>query len=501
LNTLPIMKIRAKLLFLGLLPLLIIALLGLLWNDSQRTIEQLRHSAEAVDGMGQKAQLLASLTSEYLRTDEARPRQQLAQGFRELGPQLQALDGLLLNQDNQLLAEEIVARAKQAQWSFNEYERVGSHPDNAIQMEYRQEIGDRLQIELRSLQPLTHLLHHSTHIAGNTYQEQLKKIALAVLFFSALLILVLTLPLLLRLNRALQALTDGARRIGQGELNLGIHIPGRDELSELAAHFNDMARNLASARSNLEASNAELTRRTAALETANHDLENFSYSVSHDLRAPLRAIDGFIAMLLDEHASQLDADGRRMFGVVSDNARKMGHLIDDILAFSRAGRLELDPVPVDMQALAREVWSDLLEGVPGRTIELELGDLPAAQCDPRAIRQVWQNLLGNAIKFTRDRNPAVIQVSATNTGEFIRYEVADNGAGFNADYAGKLFQLFQRLHGMDEFPGTGVGLAIVKRFIQKHGGTVEGVGVVNQGATFSFTLPIRQDIPHIEEKP
>jgi light-regulated signal transduction histidine kinase (bacteriophytochrome) len=233
----------------------------------------------------------------------------------------------------------------------------------------------------------------------------------------------------------------------------------------------------------------ELSRRTTELETANHDLENFSYSVSHDLRAPLRAIDGFIAMLLEDHAAQLDDEGRRMFGVVSDNARKMGHLIDDILAFSRAGRLELDPAPVDMHALAQEVWSGLVQSNEGRAIELQLDDLPAAQCDPRALRQVWQNLLGNAIKFTLGRNPAIVSISAAEDDGFIRYQVADNGVGFNSDYAGKLFVLFQRLHGMDEFEGTGVGLAIVKRFIQKHGGQVSGTGILGQGATFNFTLP------------
>ncbi len=235
----------------------------------------------------------------------------------------------------------------------------------------------------------------------------------------------------------------------------------------------------------------DLFLRTTELETANHDLENFSYSVSHDLRAPLRAIDGFIAILLDEHAASLDAEGRRMFGIVSDNARKMGQLIDDILAFSRAGRLELDPVPVDMQALVKEVWSGLIVSREGRAIELQMDDLPTAECDPRALRQVWQNLLDNAVKFTRGRQPAIVRVSAADEGDYIRFQVADNGVGFNADYADKLFILFQRLHGMDEFEGTGVGLAIVKRIIQKHGGQVSAAGVVDQGASFSFTLPKR----------
>jgi PAS domain S-box-containing protein len=285
-----------------------------------------------------------------------------------------------------------------------------------------------------------------------------------------------------RLNVEISGVT-----IGEDFLATFHDVTERRQLEQQRARYQEQLE------AEVEQRTAELSRRTLALQTANHDLENFSYSVSHDLRAPLRAIDGFIGMLLDEHAGQLDDEGRRMFGVVTANARKMGHLIDDILAFSRAGRLELDPVPVDMHAMVQEVWSGLMEGVTDRAIELHLDDLPASRCDPRALRQVWQNLLANAIKFSRDRDPAVIRISASDEGACIRYAVADNGAGFNPDYANKLFTLFQRLHGMDEFEGTGVGLAIVKRLIQKHGGEVEGIGALNQGATFSFTLPKLDD--------
>ncbi len=239
--------------------------------------------------------------------------------------------------------------------------------------------------------------------------------------------------------------------------------------------------------------NAEAARKKRAteLENAVKDLENFSYSVSHDLRAPLRAIDGFVAILKEEYAPQLDAEGLRLFGVISANAKKMEQLINDILALSRAGRLELESSQVDMNALVNEVWSALSEHQEDRSIQFQCADLPGIACDLRAIRQVWQNLLGNAIKFTQGRDPAVIEVSAEQREGMIRYSVKDNGAGFDPAYAGKLFGLFLRLHGMDEFEGTGVGLAIVKRFIQKHHGETEGTGAVGVGATFSFSLPIQ----------
>jgi len=235
----------------------------------------------------------------------------------------------------------------------------------------------------------------------------------------------------------------------------------------------------------------DLSHRTAELQLALKDLEGFSYSVSHDLRAPLRAIDGFIEILLEEHVARIDEDGRRMFGVVQENARKMGHLIDDILAFSRAGRLDMEWQEVDMSALAAEVWKELHETRGARDVRLHADPLPHVEGDPRALRQIWSNLLGNAIKFSRLRDPGEIWVSAERIGDSVRFVVRDNGVGFKPEFANKLFVLFQRLHGMNEFEGTGVGLAIVKRFVQKHGGSVSATAVPDQGATFTFELPRR----------
>ncbi|MHB0927147.1 MAG: PAS domain S-box protein, partial [Gallionellaceae bacterium] len=226
--------------------------------------------------------------------------------------------------------------------------------------------------------------------------------------------------------------------------------------------------------------NAELEQRvverTAQLQAANADLENFSYSVSHDLRAPLRAIDGFASILREDYASRLDDEGKRLFKVVSDNAKKMGQLIDDILAFSRAGRSELHLTTLDMNALVQQVWQEIEPQRAGRAIEFRLAPLPSASGDPAAVRQVLENLLDNAVKFTRGREPAVIEVAGHREGDENIYSIRDNGAGFDMAYVTKLFGLFQRLHGMEEFEGTGVGLAIVKRFITKLGGRVWAEG-------------------------
>ncbi len=239
----------------------------------------------------------------------------------------------------------------------------------------------------------------------------------------------------------------------------------------------------------------ELMKRTDELELANKDLENFSYSVSHDLRAPLRAIDGFLSILKEEHTHDLDPEALRMFGIVQDNAEKMGRLIDDILAFSRAGRYEIELQDIDMLDLINEVW-DTLDAERGElNYELRLGNLPTLYGDPKALRQVMQNLLSNAIKFSRHAEHPCIEIECQVGDEFVEYRIRDNGAGFNQAYDSKLFTMFERLHDAHEFEGTGVGLAIVKRFLQKHGGSISGESQPGAGATFRFTVPVASERP------
>ena len=244
------------------------------------------------------------------------------------------------------------------------------------------------------------------------------------------------------------------------------------------------------AEENIRELNAELQQRAKALEDANKELESFSYSVSHDLRTPLRAIDGFSHILLEDYAGKLDAEGKRLLGVVRENTQRMGQLIDDILKFSRTGRLEMSLSEIDMEKMAREVVTELQPSVAGSPLQVEIEHLPPVAGDSAMLRQVFVNLLSNAIKFSRTREVPKIQVGATaEDGETI-YFVKDNGAGFDMQYADKLFGVFRRLHSEKEFEGTGIGLAIVKRIITRHGGRVWAEGKVNEGATIYFALPI-----------
>ncbi len=237
-----------------------------------------------------------------------------------------------------------------------------------------------------------------------------------------------------------------------------------------------------------------VVERTAQLEAAVKELEAFSYSVSHDLRAPLRAIDGFTRILVEDYEPLLDAEGKRVCAVISGNTRHMGQLIDDLLAFSRLSRADMEPMPIDMRALVEAAFDQLTTTESRERIEFRLGALPPAVGDPALVGQVWVNLLANAIKFSSKRERAIVEVGCQRReGENVYY-VRDNGAGFDMRYAEKLFGVFQRLHSEREFEGIGVGLAIVQRVIHRHGGRVWGEGEVDKGATFYFTLPRKEDI-------
>mgnify|MGYP000700242724 CR=1 FL=1 len=233
-----------------------------------------------------------------------------------------------------------------------------------------------------------------------------------------------------------------------------------------------------------------VVERTAQLEAANQELEAFSYSVSHDLRAPLRGVDGYVRMLLEDYGATLDAEGKRMLGVVSSEARRMGRLIDDLLAFSRLGRQQMVTTPIGMTHLAREEFGHLTSAAPDAAPRFELHPLPPAVGDPAMLRQVFTNLLANAIKFSRKQTHPVIEVGSRSGDGEITFYVKDNGVGFDEQYRHRLFGVFQRLHSEAEFEGTGVGLALVQRVIHRHGGTVWAESQPNEGATFYFSLPV-----------
>lgn len=235
-----------------------------------------------------------------------------------------------------------------------------------------------------------------------------------------------------------------------------------------------------------------VAERTKLLEAANKELESFSYSVSHDLRTPLRAIDNFSRILLEEHSENLLPDAKRYLQMVRSSAQQMSNLIDELLAFSRLGRKPLNRQSVMPTEIVTKVLEELQDEQAGRKIDIVIGNLPACEADPTLLRQVFVNLISNALKFTRKKEDAHIEIGSLQGSQQrdseVVYYVKDNGAGFDMQYAHKLFGVFQRLHSVDEYEGTGVGLANVQRIVHRHGGRIWAEGEVDKGATFYFTI-------------
>lgn len=303
----------------------------------------------------------------------------------------------------------------------------------------------------------------------------------------------------LGIRRQIARISAALARFSGGDLDarIGAPYPGGEIGGLMAAIDRDFGL-IQQQRALIGKLNADLerrvTERTAELEAANKELESFSYSVSHDLRMPLRHISGYIGLLRNETAGRLSTEAERYLDVVSESSRNMGQLIDDLLAFSRMGRMELSEAPVNLDALVRETIEALASETRGRNIRWNLAPLPEVLGDAAMLRQVFANLVGNAIKYTRTRDPAQIEIGSAGQvdGRHVLF-VRDNGVGFDMQYAGKLFGVFQRMHRPDQFEGNGIGLANVRRIVARHGGRVWAEAAEDRGAAFYFTLRPAQE--------
>ncbi len=270
---------------------------------------------------------------------------------------------------------------------------------------------------------------------------------------------------------------------------------GQDEVGLLTDAFNQMLERIEEQNHSLHEFNQNLEQkiidRTIQLETVNRELEAFSYSISHDLRAPLRGIIGFASILEEEYESRLDTEAKRIISVIKRNTSKMGQLIDDLLAFSRMGRQDIVKTTIDTNAILKEIIRDLDTKNDNHAIAWKIASLPSTYGDINTIRQVWINLVSNAIKYSRNSARPCIEIGSMADGGQATFFVKDNGVGFDAKYKDKLFKVFQRLHSVNEFEGTGVGLAIVEKIVSKHGGKVWAEAEKGKGACFYFSLPIK----------
>ena len=300
------------------------------------------------------------------------------------------------------------------------------------------------------------------------------------------------------ISRPLDELTRGVEIIGTGDLEHKVGIKSKDELGQLAAAFNKMTQSLKTITASRDELDREVALRKRAekairkanteLAVANEELETFSHSVSHDLRAPLRSIDGFSHALLEDYSDRLDEQGKDYLQRVRSATQRMGVLIDDLLSLSQATRSEMRREVIDLSALAQSTAGKLQETQPERQVAFVIAPGLTTSGDAQLLRLLMENLLGNAWKFTGKHPQARIEFGITQVDGKPAYFVRDDGAGLDMTYADKLFSVFQRLHSQDEFPGTGVGLATVQRIVNRHGGQVWAEGKVEEGATFYFTL-------------
>jgi len=318
-------------------------------------------------------------------------------------------------------------------------------------------------------------------------------IVILVIALSFFLAYLLSKSLQKRISKPILALAETAKAISDlHDYSVRAIKFDEDELGLLTDAFNQMLIQIQEQNREIISFNQKLEQkvmeRTHEMETANKELEAFSYSVSHDLRSPLRSIHGYMKILSEEYTDQFDDEARRLVSIILKNAKRMGQLIDDLLAFSRLGRKELLKQNVSMKDMINQVWEEHVQNAGERHIELVLKEVPDAYVDNVTIRQLWVNLVSNAIKYTRHKKDAVVEVGSEEGNDMLTYYIKDNGAGFDMRYYDKLFGVFQRLHSDKEFEGTGVGLAIVQRIVSKHGGTIWAEAKPNEGATFYFTV-------------
>ncbi|HET7817855.1 MAG TPA: ATP-binding protein [Bacteroidia bacterium] len=319
-------------------------------------------------------------------------------------------------------------------------------------------------------------------------------VVVTVILVSFLLTYILSLILQKRISEPILSLATIAKTISiEHDYSVRAMKSDNSEVGTLTDAFNHMLIQIDTQNKELNKFNQNLEQmvknRTRELEITNKELESFSYSVSHDLRAPARAISSYASIFLGDYGKLLDDEGKRLINTILKSGIKMGSLIDDLLSFSQLGRKELIKTTISMNTLVSNIWNDSYKPNEERNVELRMKELPDAYAEKSTIQQVWVNLISNALKYTKNKKETVIEIAGEKKGNETLYYIKDNGSGFDMEYYNKLFGVFQRLHSQEEFEGTGVGLAIAERIITKHGGKIWAKGKVDEGATFYFSLP------------
>jgi len=322
--------------------------------------------------------------------------------------------------------------------------------------------------------------------------DDLTKTASIISIILVLIAIIVSGLFILRIMAPIRHLIDGTKEVGKGNLEYKFKITGIGEIEQLSRSFSDMTESLKVVMISNEELEQIVKERTSQLEAANIELESFSYSVSHDLRAPLRHVHGFVEMLRNHLQGNMDEKSQHYLDVISNATKDMGQLIDDLLSFSRIGKSQIKNVKVNLNLIVRDLITSYQSEMKNGNVKWNIAELPDISGDNSMIRQVFGNLISNALKFTSLKELRMIEIGFEPDAEkkdYVIIHIKDNGAGFDMQYIEKLFGVFQRLHSQNDFEGTGIGLANVKRIVQKHGGRVWAEGEIDEGAAFYFTLP------------
>ncbi len=494
-------KLRIAALTLAIIALAIGAGLYFSYTSLTEMQKKGRSVREIMDGFSD----IRSLVRHYALYHEERPQQQFLLSYNEIKNLIATLT-FTDRQKSQIL-QNMAQRGKTVEALFmklvDNYKFHRTLRNITLLSQAEERLAGQILIQLHEAMSDASYLMGLIDADIESNQRRIN-ILLVAFLAGAIIPMVLTiLHLTEKITSSLARLQKGTEIIGEGNLNYRTGISSQDEIGKLSQAFDRMTEKLQATTVSRDALAAEVEERrrtetelkeqAVQLEAANKELESFSYSISHDLRAPLRAIDGYARMILRTYEDKFDADTTRKFNDIRSNAQMMGRLIDDLLAFFRLGRKPLSISMVNMYDLANDVWKELQVINRDRNMTLVLQNIPCAYGDRTLIKQVYVNLLSNAVKFTKSRDEARIEVGGHTEADEDIFYVRDNGIGFDMAYYDKLFGVFQRLHIIDEFKSTGVGLATVKRIIQRHGGRVWAEGKETEGATFYFTLPRKKN--------